>query len=44
MFFSHFCLLPNPRKGLENKYYTAVDLPIRGEPDGYILFSRGLYS
>ena len=33
-FSSHFCHCPGHRKGLEDKTYPAMDLPVHAESDG----------
>ena len=33
-FFLHFRLCPACKKGLEDKTYPAMDLPVNGESDG----------
>ena len=33
IFFSRFRLCPSCRKGLEDKTYPAIDLPVNGESD-----------
>ena len=42
VFFSRFHLCPACRKGLEDKTYQTMDLPVNGESDGEL--GRGLHS